>query len=586
MVRMGGGEGGAVNVTASASLSPTSLLFPLLGYHSSSLPPSSSSLPPSSSSLPLSSSAVPPLSLSPPPSHPSSSSLPGSFPLSSSFPLSLGPTSLPFLPLPPLRFLFLYLALFHLLFLFLVARLCLRLRFPLCLFLLFLFLLLPLSRRSLLLGFLLFLFLFLLILLPFLLLASLPLSPLFLLVFLVFRFLLPLLLLLFLPLPLPLSRGFPFGWRGFMREIWVFLLSTLLWLKWFVSSEIGVSFFDIVSLSFPHLVPDLARDCASGSSQLLSALRSSLPSAPSAPHSFLLLRLLLSLLLLLVFLLLLWLPLLASLLRILHLSFLFLLLQLLLLLLPLLRLRLLFCMLALLFPSQLLRSLFCLLLLTRVGVPWLYRVWVQVSLFPPLPPGFPPSLRLCLRLPLLILGYPLLVLLLLFPLTVRPRSTHMLPPPLHTMRIRILTLTTGLLMMMWPMQILLLLRFRLTPLDPNIIVWRNMSLVSFCRLLVYLHLPRLHVHSLSHSLPPLLRYRLPYILIGSTASASLLRKRTLVWHPSCLLAALTARFCLPVISLMRFVANTRVLRRFRLMSRCWLILIAPSAQSSRWPLGA
>ena len=63
--------------------------------------------------------------------------------------------------------------------------------------------------------------------------------------------------------------------------------------KWFVSCGIGVSFLDFVSCSFPHLVPDLARDFSSGSSLLLPALRSSLPvsspsSAPfrSVPPSF------------------------------------------------------------------------------------------------------------------------------------------------------------------------------------------------------------------------------------------------------------------------------------------------------------
>ena len=63
--------------------------------------------------------------------------------------------------------------------------------------------------------------------------------------------------------------------------------------QWFVSKTVGVSFFDFVSSSFPHLVHDLTRDCASGSSQLLSALRSSQPSAATsstlplpAPRSF------------------------------------------------------------------------------------------------------------------------------------------------------------------------------------------------------------------------------------------------------------------------------------------------------------
>ena len=55
--------------------------------------------------------------------------------------------------------------------------------------------------------------------------------------------------------------------------------------KWFVSSAVGVNFFDFVSSSFPHLVPDLARDCASGSSQLLSALRSSFPPAATSASS-------------------------------------------------------------------------------------------------------------------------------------------------------------------------------------------------------------------------------------------------------------------------------------------------------------
>ena len=63
--------------------------------------------------------------------------------------------------------------------------------------------------------------------------------------------------------------------------------------KWFVSCYIGVSFLDFVSSSFPHLVPDLACDFSSGSSRLLSALRTpslpvSLPShtpLPSAPPS-------------------------------------------------------------------------------------------------------------------------------------------------------------------------------------------------------------------------------------------------------------------------------------------------------------
>ena len=48
--------------------------------------------------------------------------------------------------------------------------------------------------------------------------------------------------------------------------------------KWFVSCNIGVSFLDFVSSSFPHLVPDLARDFSSGSSRLLSALHT--PSLP------------------------------------------------------------------------------------------------------------------------------------------------------------------------------------------------------------------------------------------------------------------------------------------------------------------
>ena len=77
--RLAGGD--SVYVTASASLSPTSLLFPLPQPPSSSLPPSSSSSP-----FPLSSSAAPP-SLTTPPTFPPSS-LSGSFP-SSSFPLSL-----------------------------------------------------------------------------------------------------------------------------------------------------------------------------------------------------------------------------------------------------------------------------------------------------------------------------------------------------------------------------------------------------------------------------------------------------------------------------------------------------------------
>ena len=44
---------------------------------------------------------------------------------------------------------------------------------------------------------------------------------------------------------------------------------------------------DLVSSSFPHLVPDLARDFSTGSSRLLSALRSSAPpvSLPSVPPS-------------------------------------------------------------------------------------------------------------------------------------------------------------------------------------------------------------------------------------------------------------------------------------------------------------
>ena len=48
--------------------------------------------------------------------------------------------------------------------------------------------------------------------------------------------------------------------------------------KWFVSCDLGVSFLDFVSSSFPHLVPDLARDFSSGSSRLLSALCTPSPS--------------------------------------------------------------------------------------------------------------------------------------------------------------------------------------------------------------------------------------------------------------------------------------------------------------------
>ena len=63
--------------------------------------------------------------------------------------------------------------------------------------------------------------------------------------------------------------------------------------KWFVSCDIGISFLDFVSSSFPHLVPDLARDFSSGSSHILVALRTpslpvSLPShtpLPSVPPS-------------------------------------------------------------------------------------------------------------------------------------------------------------------------------------------------------------------------------------------------------------------------------------------------------------
>ena len=55
--------------------------------------------------------------------------------------------------------------------------------------------------------------------------------------------------------------------------------------KWYVSCDLGISFLDFVSSSFPHLVPDLARDFSTGSSHLLSALHSSTTpvSFPSRP---------------------------------------------------------------------------------------------------------------------------------------------------------------------------------------------------------------------------------------------------------------------------------------------------------------
>ena len=55
--------------------------------------------------------------------------------------------------------------------------------------------------------------------------------------------------------------------------------------KWFVSCDIGVSFLDFVSSSFPHLVPDLARDFSSGSSHILAALRTPSLSVSLPSHS-------------------------------------------------------------------------------------------------------------------------------------------------------------------------------------------------------------------------------------------------------------------------------------------------------------
>ena len=70
-----------------------------------------------------------------------------------------------------------------------------------------------------------------------------------------------------------------------MRVIWASLRNMLICLNGFASYDLGVGFLDFVSSSFPHLVPDLARDFSTGSSCLLSALRSSSPSVsfPSRP---------------------------------------------------------------------------------------------------------------------------------------------------------------------------------------------------------------------------------------------------------------------------------------------------------------
>ena len=207
--RFAGGD--TVYVTAAASLSPTSLLFPLPPSSSSS---SSSVLPPSSSSAPLSlfSSAAPP-SLTPPPTAPLCS-FSGSFPSSSFLPSFLLRLLIwshllflffPFRVLSLPLFIFLVILLFlPLLRLLLLCRLCIFLRW---LPLLLLPLWLPLALL-LLMGFLLFLLL-LPLLLPW---HLLPLPPLFLREFLLLLLLLLRLPLFLLPpLPLPLILFFRLG---------------------------------------------------------------------------------------------------------------------------------------------------------------------------------------------------------------------------------------------------------------------------------------------------------------------------------------------------------------------------------------
>ena len=253
-------RGGSEGLSASAVLSPTSLLFPFpdLGFSSFPVSSSSSSFPasaPSSAPSRSLSAALP--SSFPLPSVSSSSVASASFPSSASVTSALPPSVpslLPSAPAAPSLPYPLY-----------VPSSSSSLPFPSCLVSSFFFH-----------GFL----LLLVFLLP------LPLSLLFLLVLplsccLVLALWLPFLLLLLFFLPL---LDFSSRLAEYHAHVLGLSVEYQALARWFLGSGgVGIDFYGFVSSSYPHLVPELSRDFSSDSSLFLSALHSPPPSISLFP---------------------------------------------------------------------------------------------------------------------------------------------------------------------------------------------------------------------------------------------------------------------------------------------------------------